>query len=86
MLHRSGRTDREMSFGATKIIRLIQEEGVLLRHNRCRGLAKPNTMFFEESVSVLLPSYLDSCFFFFHSRWCVAQVLTQGGVTALHRI
>jgi NAD-dependent histone deacetylase SIR2 len=46
--------DCKAPFDATEIRRLIQEERIP-RCNRCRGLVKPDIVFFGESVSVLLP-------------------------------
>jgi NAD-dependent histone deacetylase SIR2 len=46
--------DCKAPFDAAEIRRLIQEERIP-RCNRCRGLVKPDIVFFGESVSVLLP-------------------------------
>ena len=47
--------DCKTPFDAAEIRRLIQE-GRIPRCNRCRGLVKPDIVFFGESVSMLLPS------------------------------
>ena len=49
--------DCKTPFDAAEIRRLIQEEKIP-RCNRCKGLVKPEIVFFGESVSVLLPSVL----------------------------
>ena len=47
--------DCKTPFDAAEIRRSIEEEKIP-RCNRCRGLVKPDIVFFGESVSVLLPS------------------------------
>ena len=49
-----GCIDCKAPFDAAEIKRLIQEEKIP-RCARCRGLVKPDIVFFGEAVSVLLP-------------------------------
>ena len=58
--------DCGVPFDAAEIKRLIQEEKIP-RCSRCRGLVKPDIVFFGEAVSVLLPFVLPR----FVSQFCL---------------